>query len=60
MMGTGSSCSSSSSYNSRKEVEIMMIIIWCVLFLKVNIFNMRTDTACVSSHAQVMATEAAQ
>ena len=38
----------------------MMIIICCVLFLKVNIFNMRTDTACISSHAQVMATEAAQ
>ena len=37
-----------------------MIIIWCVLFLKVNIFNMSTDTACISSHAQVMVTEAAQ
>ena len=59
MVGTGSSCSSSSSYNSREEVEIM-IIIWCVLFLKVNIFNMSTDTACISSHAQVMVTEAAQ
>ena len=59
-MGTGSSCSSSSSYNSRERSGDNVIIICCVLFLKVNIFNMRTDTACISFRAQVMATEAAQ